>query len=138
MICYSNKSNPKNSRQSMIARAFYLRWKRYNTLLLYKQSSEGVRLFHWKLKWSRFSLSLHPCSLELSKCFAVNYANCFWTAILPNTHKQIFLLTLHKKWSFWLRVSSVNVTKSAEICGFGRIYWNNPSWKTSFFCAVLQ
>ena len=35
-------------------------------------------------------------------------------------------LSLHKKWSFPLRISSVNVTKSAVSCGFGQIYWRNP------------
>ena len=35
-------------------------------------------------------------------------------------------LTLHKKLSFPLRISSVNVTKSAVSCGFGHIYWGNP------------
>ena len=35
-------------------------------------------------------------------------------------------LTLHKKWSFPLRISSVNVTKSAISCGFGYIDWRNP------------
>ena len=39
---------------------------------------------------------------------------------------------LHKKQSFSLRISSVNVTKSAVSCGFGHIYWRNPEWKTSF------
>ena len=41
--------------------------------------------------------------------------------------------TLHKKWSFLLSISSVNVTKSAGNCAFGHIYWRNPQWKTSFF-----
>ena len=50
---------------------------------------------------------------------------------------------LHKKWSFPWRISSVNVTKSAGICGLGHIYWRNPSWKTSFFvqcykCRIYQ
>ena len=45
-------------------------------------------------------------------------------------------MTLHKKRSFPLRISSVNVTKFAVSCGFGHIYWRNPEWKTSFFCAV--
>ena len=43
--------------------------------------------------------------------------------------------TLQKKWSFQLRISSVNVTKSAGNYGFGHINWRNPQWKT-FFCAV--
>ena len=42
-------------------------------------------------------------------------------------------ITLHKKWSFPLRISSVNVTKFAVSCRFGHIYWRNPSWKTLFF-----
>ena len=42
-------------------------------------------------------------------------------------------LSLHKKLSFPVRISSVNVTKSAVFWGFGEIYWRNPYWKTSFF-----
>ena len=34
--------------------------------------------------------------------------------------------SLHKKWSFQLRICSVNLTKPAENCGFGHIYWRNP------------
>ena len=36
--------------------------------------------------------------------------------------KQFLFISLHKKWSFLLRISSVNVTKSAGNCGFGHIY----------------
>ena len=43
------------------------------------------------------------------------------------------MLTLHKKWRFPLRISIVNVTKSAGNCGFVYIYWTNPQWKNSFF-----
>ena len=39
----------------------------------------------------------------------------------------------HKKWSFKLKISSVNVTKSAVSCGLGLIYWRNPYWKILFF-----
>ena len=38
----------------------------------------------------------------------------------------------HKKWSFLLRISSVNVAKFIGNCGFGHIYWRNPEYKTSF------
>ena len=38
-----------------------------------------------------------------------------------------------KKWSFPLRLSSVNMTKSAVSCRFGHIYWRNHNWKTSLF-----
>ena len=33
--------------------------------------------------------------------------------------------TLHKKWSFPLRISLVNVTKSVVSCGLGHIYRRN-------------
>ena len=36
------------------------------------------------------------------------------------------LLALCKKWSFPLRISSVNATKSAGKYRFGHIYWRNP------------
>ena len=44
-----------------------------------------------------------------------------------------FVVALHKKWSFWLRISSVNATESAVSSGFGLVDWRNPYWKTSFF-----
>ena len=40
--------------------------------------------------------------------------------ILVESEQQ---LSLHKKWSFPLRIHSVNVTKSAGNRGFGHIYW---------------
>ena len=49
--------------------------------------------------------------------------------------RKLHLISLFhctKKWSFPLRISSVNVTKSAGNCGFGHIYWLSP-----IFCGVL-
>ena len=31
-----------------------------------------------------------------------------------------------QKWSFPLRISSVNMSKSTVSCGFGHIHWKNP------------
>ena len=45
---------------------------------------------------------------------------------------KMSIILLHKKWSFLLRISLVNVTKSGGNCGFGHIYWKNPKGKTSF------
>ena len=57
-----------------------------------------------------------------------------YTTILKSCRDQSKCCkTLHKKWSFPLRFSSVNVTKFAGNYGFGHIYWRNPYWKTSFF-----
>ena len=44
---------------------------------------------------------------------------------------------LHKKWSFPLRIFSVNVIKSVGNCGFGHIYWRNPNGKLHFLCSVV-
>ena len=46
-------------------------------------------------------------------------------------------LSLHKKLSFALTISSVNVTRYAGNCGFGHIYWRNPYWKTPFFVQCI-
>ena len=40
--------------------------------------------------------------------------------------ESIIHQSLHKKWRFPLRIYPVNVTKFAENCGFGHIYWRNP------------
>ena len=42
------------------------------------------------------------------------------------------LQSVHKNWSFPLRIFSVNVTKSAGNGGFGHIYWTNLQCKSSF------
>ena len=46
--------------------------------------------------------------------------NCFFRTVYFK--KEI---PLHKKWSFQLRIFSVNVTKSARNCGFGHICWKS-------------
>ena len=38
-----------------------------------------------------------------------------------------------QKMEFSIKISLVNMTKSAENCGFGHIFKRNPYWKTSFF-----
>ena len=55
------------------------------------------------------------------------------TNCVTQRRKKEKLVILHKKWSFPLRISSVNVTKSAVFCGFGHIYLRNPYLKISFF-----
>ena len=40
--------------------------------------------------------------------------------------RDILVQFLHKKWSFSLRISLVNVAKSPGNCGFDHIYWRNP------------
>ena len=51
--------------------------------------------------------------------------------------KMTAFLVTAKKWSFSLRISSVNVTKSAVFCGIIHIYWRSPQWKFSFFVQCI-
>ena len=44
----------------------------------------------------------------------------------PRALECKWLGPLHKKWSFLLRISPVNVTKSAVSYVFSHIYWRNP------------
>ena len=53
--------------------------------------------------------------------------------IVAAAMRVVGTFTAEKKGSFPLRISSVNVSKSVGHCGFGHIYWRNPSWETSFF-----
>ena len=45
---------------------------------------------------------------------------------LSNEINQDWIHSLHKKWNFPLKISSINVIKSAVFCGFGHIYLRNP------------
>ena len=47
----------------------------------------------------------------------------YWVVWSQSYLMSIIEQTLHKKRRFPLRISSVNVTKSAIPCGFGPIYW---------------
>ena len=62
-------------------------------------------------------------------------------SFMSTSAKMIKKYTLDKKWILPLRISSINMTKSAGNYGFSHIYWKNPESKTSFFvqwCLVDQ
>ena len=58
----------------------------------------------------------------------ISFINCFHGLMIMHVFLEGII------WSFPLRISSVNVTKSTRNRGFGHIYWRNPYWKTSFLC----
>ena len=61
----------------------------------------------------------------------VYFSNTFgMTFILKSNLSSSCVITLHKKMRF-----SIDYFFS-QCGGFGHIYWRNPQWKTSFFCAV--
>ena len=80
-------------------------------------------------------------------CNMVFYENLvLWEIKIYVINQDIYFLThvnrtkifpLHEKWSFPLKIFSLNVTKFAVSYGFGHIYWGNPYWKTSFFVQCL-
>ena len=95
-------------------------------------------------KWVRGWINLDVQYDQLMKSFlwlyfqTIEKPSVFFFVIVELKSKLLSTLhTLHKKWSFPLRISSANVTRSAVSCGFGRMYWKNPQWETSFFCAVI-
>ena len=72
-----------------------------------------------------FFIRLLDCSFKGFRIFRK------FNRIVQKQPPEVF--PLHKKWSFPLRISSVNVTESAGNCGISHIYWGNLQWKTSFF-----
>ena len=59
----------------------------------------------------------------------INQSTMFYFFFLSKIKMEIFLLLLiitTQKMKFPLRISSVNVTKSARNYRFGHIYWRNP------------
>ena len=54
---------------------------------------------------------------------------------INDLHTTIWQQTLHKKWSFLLRISLVNVTKSAENCGLVTFTEEILNGKLHFLCS---
>ena len=114
-------------------------YRRKSPFWIFKFSSKHVSVWCQK-KYLHRTISWHLRTAFLkhfeSKCFVFLYISvrkCFFqrsSKVLSDgdglVGGWIVTLTLHKKWSLPLRISSVNVTKSAGNCGFGHIYWRNP------------
>ena len=58
--------------------------------------------------------------------FLRSNAIAYFTQVISYHEYLNELFTLHKKRSFPLRISPVNVTTCTVPCGFGHIYWRNP------------
>ena len=76
------------------------------------------------LKCRKNTESKNPKVVRNKKGRIMLLSNCV-CAIVKNRNllKNKKLVALHKKWSFQLRISSVNVNKSAVNCKFGHICW---------------
>ena len=104
-----------------------------DTELLQKSGKTNYLLAPWYWQYIfrtvllSFCMNFHPNLNFTYETFYCN-VNCLDLNInLKSTHNA-------QKLNFFMKGSApVNVTKSTISCGFGHIYWENPSWKTSFF-----
>ena len=97
------------------------RWWLLKLRLFYK-SNKRCRAFFDQLVWN-FSI---VAQLQTWWKFGL-FPIVFWSVAF----------ILDKKWSFPLRVSLVNVSKSAVFCGFFHIYWRNLKWENFIYYAVF-
>ena len=87
-------------------------------------------------KHAKFSakLTFRACTFQgVSK---VSFSRKFYVRI-KQMMPYLASLSLHKKRSFSLRISPVNVTQSAGHCEFGHIYRRILNGKLHFLCSVL-
>ena len=73
--------------------------------------------------WNEIKI-FNLCTFVISTITEFMVSDCLATDRI--NRQRALELSLHKTWSFPLRISSVNVTKSAVPAGFGHIYWRNP------------
>ena len=87
-----------------------------------------------ELKMTLFSTNTGKYGAEITP-----YLDTFHAVGVTLIFQRQFVLPLYEKWSFPLRISSINITKSFGNRGFSNIYWRNSKWKTSFFvqCAMI-
>ena len=124
---------------SVVCLARQCRNSYYATLIKKEISFDLERFYYSEYVRVNFENQFWNLYKELHFCKNRRRFKCF-TDVLKSNHidteirslkpmLSIILLkinSLHKKWSFPLRISSVNMTKSAVSCGSGQIYWRNP------------
>ena len=70
--------------------------------------------YHYFVHFERLYITQKVmCQWSCPSQFSINFLVAKWASV-------------HKKWSFPLRISSVDVSKSAVSCEFGHIYLRNP------------
>ena len=115
-----------------------LRWYKCNIYIV-KTSALDFKQLHIVCKFcpiKRIFLSERiPYLAQIFDCSSQTYLHISKSMYVVFHWKQIievfvnyfrYKFSLHKNWSFPLRISSVNVTKSTGICRFGHVYWRNP------------
>ena len=121
----------------MFIRNFQFAWLYLSVVSYWKKSTDIKPSEHRKLWPSKSLIWLFNIWLIWSHSSPINLIWEIKIIFLSCLGRKTWI-SLHKKWSFPLRISSVNATKSARNCGFGHIYWRNPYWKTSFFMQCIR
>ena len=70
---------------------------------------------------TNYGIRMQVFPFEIYEEFQINLSIENLSKTVSNIYAR---MSLHKKWSFLLRISSVNVTKSAVFGWFGHINWN--------------
>ena len=90
-------------------------------------TKRDMKLMHWNEQRNmrcktefEFAIEIEIV-IEFELIYQDSVKDCVWKIL--NACKKT---SLHKKWSFLLRISSVNVSKSTGNCGFGLIFGRNP------------
>ena len=95
-----------------------------------KLQTHCVLLHKWNCYCNKTFLKEPPLEVVKILIFIiegrVEWSWLFWQLIRGNNQSYSVQSILHKKWSFSLRISSVNLTKSVGNWGFSHIYWRNP------------
>ena len=94
-----------------------------NVMLTVMVHSYQNHYYTAKSKYLLKSLMLKSQIKNISNRRKLNYCDTFMDDC---AYLSVIIQKLHKNWSFSLRISSVNVSKSAVSLEFRRIYWRNP------------
>ena len=120
-----------------------IKWQSFSRFNLWTSHVNNFQL-EYISRNIKYTFDYHICFFKLhiysllACIFQTEFIFLFSMKISPLHHFvsvgiHVFKWHCTKKWSFSLRTSSVNVTKSSVSCRFGHIYRRNPQWKDSFF-----
>ena len=129
IVKWRQESTVKKPFYSFFSTRRYSQWGLYGcSTMLFVQFYSWYHLHMQELQWFfcfyfhlavRIAKVLQMCEFVISSPIYTDMLICIY-------NKQSVCSALHKRWSFPLYISSVNVTKPARNCGFGDIYWRNP------------
>ena len=100
----------------------------FKSFALFKSLEKIAEKLSWSYLWKFFkNLWKHFCCKKLTTS----------KFSLFKIRKNFSWKYTGQKWSFPSRIFLVNGAKPVNVsCGFGRIYWRNPQWRSLVFRAV--